>query len=230
MWMERRIFAQTAKVIALTEQGHQEVLAYGFKGPVTVIGNGADVKLFTPDSSVKKDVDVLFCGRIERRKGSRALVDLVKRLVLDNSEIKIAIVGYGDDDVYVNESLAVMQENVFLAGKVPFAEMINFYNRSKVYASTSYYEGLPGTCLEAMSMELPVVVWDFLFYRGLVEEGVTGFYIKPNDISAFSAQVQNLLARPDLAAEAGKKGRLVIQNSYGWSSLAKQVLEVFQPN
>ena len=80
-WMERKIFGLTSKVITLTEQGRQEVLAYGFKGPVTVIPNGADVKLFSPNMSVEKDVDVLFCGRIEFRKGSRAMVELCRHLI-----------------------------------------------------------------------------------------------------------------------------------------------------
>ena len=79
--MEHRIFSLTSKVITLTEQGSQEVLAYGFNGPVTVIPNGADLKLFTPNDDVEKDIDVLFCGRIEMRKGSRGMVELCRQLI-----------------------------------------------------------------------------------------------------------------------------------------------------
>lgn len=226
-WMERRIFGLTSKVITLTEQGRQEVLAYGFKGPVTVIPNGADVKLFTPDSAIEKDIDVLFCGRIEFRKGSRAMVELCRKLVEKKPDIRIAIVGYGDDDAWVNAELAIYGENVLLTGKVPFSEMIGYYNRSRVYASTSYYEGLPGTCLEAMAMQLPAVVWDFLFYRGLVVEGKTGSLAAPNDFAGMTDKILHLLANRGLATEMGKNGRALLESDYNWSKLARDVMGVF---
>ncbi len=227
-WMERKIFGLTSKVISLTEQGRHEVLAYGFKGLVTVIPNGADVKLFTPDMTIEKDIDVLFCGRIEFRKGSRAMVELCRQLIAKKPDVNICIVGYGDDDEFVKNSLAAYPQNVLMTGKVPFSEMMGYYNRSRVYASTSYYEGLPGTCLEAMAMQLPVVVWDFLFYRGLVVEGETGSLATPNDFSGMTDKVLNLLAKPQLATEMGKKGRVLLEQEYDWNKLASDVLGVFQ--
>jgi glycosyltransferase involved in cell wall biosynthesis len=227
-WMERKIFGLTSKVITLTEQGRQEVLAYGFKGPVTVIPNGADVKLFSPNMSVEKDIDVLFCGRIEFRKGSRAMVELCHHLIAKKNDLKICIVGYGDDDEWVKGALAPYPNNVLMTGKVPFSEMIAYYNRSRVYASTSYYEGLPGTCLEAMAMQLPAVVWDFLFYRGLVVEGETGVLVKPNDFSGMTEQIINLLGSPDHAVEMGRNGRALLEREYDWNKLARDVLGVFQ--
>lgn len=226
-WMERRIFNLTSKVITLTEQGRQEVLAYGFKGSVTVIPNGADVKLFTPNEAVHKDIDVLFCGRIEFRKGSRAMVELCRQMIAKKPDIRIAIVGYGDDDAWVNDALAANGHNVLLTGKVPFSEMVGYYNRSRVYASTSYYEGLPGTCLEAMAMQLPAVVWDFLFYRGLVVDGRTGSLAAPNDFSGMTDKVLGLLSNPQLAAEMGRNGRALLESDYNWGKLAQDVLSVF---
>lgn len=227
-WMERRVFAITDKVITLTEQGRQEVLAYGFKGPVTVIPNGADTKLFTPDLNVVKDIDVLFCGRIEFRKGSRPMVTVVEQLIKQKPDIKIFIVGYGDDDVWVKEKLSSYTENVVLTGKVPFSDMLNYYNRSKVYASTSYYEGLPGTCLEAMAMQLPAVVWDFLFYRDLVIENETGNLVQPNDYENMSLKILALLKNPSLAMEMGKNGRELLVNNYSWQKLSCEVLSLFK--
>lgn len=227
-WMERRIFSLTNKVITLTEQGRQEVLAYGFKGPVTVIPNGADVKLFTPDESAAKEFDVLFCGRIEFRKGSRAMVEYCRQLIARKSDVRICIVGYGDDDAWVTEALAPFAQNVVLTGKLPFSEMVGYYNRSRVYASTSYYEGLPGTCLEAMSMQLPVVVWDFLFYRGLVIEGETGSLAAPNDFTAMVDKTLALLSNAKQSAQMGRNGRALLESDYSWSKLAGDILEVFK--
>jgi glycosyltransferase involved in cell wall biosynthesis len=226
-WMEHRIFDLTREVITLTEQGRQEVLTYGFQGPVTVIPNGADVSYFTPSDTVVKDIDVLFCGRIELRKGSRAMVELCRRLVALKHDIRICIVGYGEDEGWVKEAMGLYACNVSMTGKVSFSETKSYYNRSRVYASTSYYEGLPGTCLEAMAMRLPPVVWDFLFYRGLVNEGETGLLAAPNDFSAMAAKVLELLADPQRAEEMGRNGRALLEREYNWNKLARKVLDVF---
>lgn len=228
MWMERRIFGQVDKVIALTEQGRQEVLRYGFTGPISAIPNGADVCKFQPDEAMTKDIDVLFSGRIERRKGSVPMVELCRQLVSKKPDVRICIVGYGDDDAWVASELAPLSKNVVLTGKVPFEDMVSYYNRSHVYASTSYYEGLPGTCLEAMSMQLPVVVWDFLFYRGLVIEGETGSLASPNDFTAMVDKTLALLSNAKQSAQMGRNGRALLESDYSWSKLAVDILEVFK--
>ena len=226
MGMERRILAKTTHVIALTEQGRQEVRRYDYRGPITVIPNGADTERFRSDPTVAKDIDVLFSGRIELRKGSRPMVDLCKRLVSRRADIRICIVGYGDDDEHVRRELSALGANVILAGKVPFEGMIDYYNRSRVYASTSYYEGLPGTCLEAMAMQLPAVVWNFPFYAGLVVEGQTGLLAEPNDFDAMSQKILSLLDDRALAQEIGRRGRALLESNYSWRQLARDILLV----
>ncbi|MFG6456821.1 glycosyltransferase family 4 protein [Roseateles sp. BYS96W] len=228
MWMERRIFARTSKVIALTEQGRQEVLQYGYSGPIAVIPNGADTVKFQPDASVEKDIDVLFSGRIEKRKGSVPMVALCKRLLEKRPGLRICIVGFGEDDAWVREQLAGLGDSVRMTGKVPFSEMVRYYARSHVYASTSYYEGLPGTCLEAMAMQLPAVVFDFLFYRGLVEPQQTGLVFAPNDIDAMSGGVLQLLDQPELAARMGRAGRALLEKDYAWKRLGADVQGVLE--
>ena len=228
MWIERKIFCRVGKVIALTEQGRQEVLRYGFAGPIAVIPNGADVRKFQPDEVVSKDVDVLFSGRIERRKGSVPMVELCRQLVAKKPGIRICIVGYGEDFDWVRSELSPLSANVVMTGKVPFDEMVAYYNRSRVYVSTSYYEGLPGTCLEAMSMQLPAVVWDFLFYRGLVIEGETGALAEPNDFSAMVDKTLALLSNPKQASQMGRNGRALLESDYSWEKLAGDILEVYK--
>jgi glycosyltransferase involved in cell wall biosynthesis len=223
MWMERRILAHTSKVIALTEQGRAEVMLYGFKGPIAVVPNGADTAHFFPEAGAVKDVDVLFAGRIEKRKGSRPMVELCKRLVAAKPSIRIEIIGYGDDDEWVRSQLEPLQPAVHMAGKTPFAQMNAQYNRSRVYVSTSYYEGLPGTCLEAMAAGLPAVVWDFPFYHGLVQPDRTGYLIEPNDLDAMRDKVLALIDDPH-AAQLGRAGREWLVTRYDWQILAKQIV------
>lgn len=227
LWLESRIFNQAVKIITLTEQGKQELLTYGVTKPIEIIPNGVDTSLFTQDPTVVKDYDVLFCGRIEHRKGSRAMVKVCHALIQQKSNIRILIVGYGDDDVWVKAHLAKLSENVNLTGKVSFSEMQQYYQRSKLYVSTSYYEGLPGTCLEAMAMGLPTVAWDFLFYKGLVEQGETGCLVEPNNIREMTKKILVLLDNTLAISHMQNNTRAHVERDFNWEALSKQILSVF---
>ncbi len=226
LWLESRLFKQAEKIITLTEQGRLELLTYGNKNPVEVIPNGVDTTLFTPDSSAFKDYDVLFCGRIEHRKGSRAMVEVCKTLIQKKNDIQILIVGYGDDDAWVKAQLGSCADNVLLTGKVNFSEMQNYYSRSKLYVSTSYYEGLPGTCLEAMAMGLPVIAWDFLFYAGLVEQGETGCLVEPNNTCMMSEKIIDLLGDAQAITFLQSNTRTHVENIFNWKNLSEKILLV----
>ncbi len=224
MWVERQLLARADKVIALTEQGRAEILSYGFKGPLVVVPNGADSRNFAPARGVAKTIDVLFAGRIERRKGSRGMVQLCTALLGARPGLRISIVGYGEDDEWVRRALQPLGAGIELAGKVSFGDMNGYYQRSRVYASTSYYEGLPGTCLEAMATGLPAVVWDFLFYRNLVLDGETGFTIAPDDIGAMTAKVLQLIDDPLTADRFGNNARALLNSRYDWQRLARTIV------
>jgi glycosyltransferase involved in cell wall biosynthesis len=116
-----------------------------------------------------------------------------------------------------------------LEGRVPLSEMPMFYRRSRVYASTSYYEGLPGTCLEAMATGLPAVVWDLPFYGGLVVEGCTGSLAATNDLDAFTQRVLALTDRPSHAAALGRSAAQLVRRRHDWQRLAQQVISACAP-
>lgn len=228
MWFERIIFAKADALITLTEQGRQELLRYRRDKPIDLIPNGVVAEHFTPDNTVQKDVDVLFAGRIEQRKGSRPMVAICKALVAAKPDIRISVVGYGDDMAYVTAELANLSANVTLHGKVPFDEVLHHYRRSRIYASASYYEGLPGTCLEAMAAGLPVIAWDYLFYRSVVVHQGNGILIQVNDISSFCDETIHLLSDRELQSSYGKSGILISSGKFNWKILSRNLDALFK--
>jgi glycosyltransferase involved in cell wall biosynthesis len=227
LWMELRIFKQATKIITLTEQGKQELLSYGIDKPIEVIPNGVDMSLFNINNQIEKQYDVIFSGRIEVRKGSRAVVDLCKQLIEKKPNIRILIVGYGDDESHVMAKLAPFTQNITFTGKVNFSAMQQFYQQSQLYVSTSYYEGLPGTCLEAMAMGLPVIAWKFSFYEGLIMDGENGYLVKPNDTQEMCNKILGLL--DDKMRMENMKSMAVahVNHQYNWQTLSQKVLAVF---
>lgn len=229
MAMEARIFDHASTAIALTEFGCDQIRTYGFRGPVTIIPNGVALDQFVPTGAAR-DIDVLFSGRIERLKGSRPLVEVCRRLIRNKPDISICVVGFGEEEHWAREQLRDSQANVTFTGKVPFRDMVGYYARSRLYVSTSYYEGLPGTCLEAMALQLPAIVWDLPFYRRLVIDGETGVLVPANDCEGMANQIVNLLRHQELAATMGRKARALLESQYNWKKLANDVLAALSEN
>jgi glycosyltransferase involved in cell wall biosynthesis len=221
-WLERRIFRNASRIIALTEQGRAELAHYDLTTPIVIEPNGVDTAVFTP-RPVPKRYDVLFAGRIEQRKGSRPMVALCRELVERDPAIQIAIVGHGDDELYVRDGLKALERNVEFLGKIAFENMPDLYAKTRLYASTSYYEGLPGTCLEAMASGVVPVVWDLMFYDGLVE-GNSGVRVPCEDVDAFAQQVLKLLGDDEAREAMGKEGVAVVRTRYGWDTLADRIV------
>ncbi|MDP3609283.1 MAG: glycosyltransferase family 4 protein [Methylophilus sp.] len=228
IYLERIIFKRAKHIITLTAQGEQELRRYQVSAPVSIVPNGVDIQAFTHAMATNKTVDVLFCGRIEVRKGSRPMVDVCKALVQYKPDIQILIVGYGDDDPYVKGQLEDYAANITLAGKVKFTDMPDIYAKSRVYVSTSYYEGLPGTCLEAMATGLPAVVWDFPFYEALVVQHQTGLRVTPNDTSEMVIGIAQQLLKLKENDMLSKTVRQHVEHYYNWKNLAKQLLHILR--
>ncbi len=196
--MELIIFRNAQKIIALTEQGKDEI---------------------------KKEFDIIFSGRIEKRKGSASLINICKHLISRKPDIAICILGYGDDYKEVVESLAPYNgKNILFTGQIPFDQVKSYYNKSKIYVSTSYYEGLPGTCIEAMCMELPAIVWDISYYAGLVIKNETGLYAPVNDISQMADNILALLSDDPLRIKMGENARETIKNEFNWEDISRKLI------
>lgn len=226
--IEKLIFTNALKIICLTPQVKEELKAYNIKADkIEICPNGVDCTFFKT-KEMEKDIDLLFIGRLESIKGSKSLIRLCKLLVKNKSDIKICIVGYGDDFDIIRETLQeeVKRGSILLTGKVSFSETRQYYERSKIYVSTSYYEGLPGTCLEAMSMKLPVIVWDMPFYSGLVENGKSGFLIPVDNYSLMKEKILFVLNAKRGKQNMGKYARQKVFREYSWNNLAPQLLKI----
>ena len=71
---------------------------------------------------------------------------------------------------------------------------------------------------------LPAVVWDLLFYRGLVLDGRTGMLIPVNHPEALVRGVIGLLGDPVRTREMGQHAQALVQARYDWRRLSGQVL------
>jgi alpha-maltose-1-phosphate synthase len=257
-WMERTAILDADAVIAVSNGTKEDILrAYPEIKPerIHVIYNGIDLKEYQKTSEtsalVKYGVDptvpyVLFVGRITRQKGVTHLVEAIPHLPKGTQVVLCA----GAPDT--PEIAAEMREKVEQVSKinsrvvwiekmVTKPEAIQLYSNAAVFCCPSVYEPFGIINLEAMACHAPVVASATGGILEVVLDGVTGYLVPfeqdplttfPSNPEKFSrdlaGKISELLADPEKAKLFGEAGRKRVEETFAWSAIAKQTIDLYR--
>lgn len=119
-----------------------------------------------------------------------------------------------------------LQDKLILAGFRPDVPAV--MQRLDVLAMTSHYEGMPNVVMEAMAAARPVVATRVGGVPDLIEQGVNGFIVSPNDPDQFAEAVAKLLSRPEQAKMMGAAGRRIVDQKFSCPALSQQLQNLYQ--
>lgn len=128
------------------------------------------------------DYDIIYLGRLTYQKDPIRLIDIIKKLIVKNPNVKVAIVGDGElyDTVKSKIKSLNLEKNIKLYGFI-----INPYkilNSSKIMLMTSIYEGTPMCALEAIACGIPIVSTPTDGLKEIVIDGKTGYLSDDDEV------------------------------------------------
>lgn len=177
----------------------------------------------TAETNVPEDIMVeagkyiLFVGRLVPEKG---IHDLINAFTVANlTDTKLLIVGSVDfEDKYSKQLKQNSSDEVIFAGRRTGQDLISIYRGAKLFVLPSYHEGLPIVALEALSMDVPILLSNIPPHMdiGLPSNN----YFELGNIEALAKQL-NLEPQKIV-------GKKAILEKYDWSRIAartKQLLE-----
>jgi glycosyltransferase involved in cell wall biosynthesis len=124
----------------------------------------------------ERDIDVLWLTNIRPHKHADLLLDLARRMPQVTFHMVGGPVGGHEQHFDVIERAARALPNVRFNGFVPYHETAPFYERARLFVSTSEMEGFPNSFLQAWARGTPVVSYfdpDRLIARNGLGEAVT---------------------------------------------------------
>ncbi|MCH8235599.1 MAG: glycosyltransferase family 4 protein [Chloroflexi bacterium] len=205
-----------------------------FPGDYEVIPNGIDFERFaTPVSRLEEFDDgrlnIVFVGRLEKRKGLRYLLAAYAELKWDYPDLRLIVVGPGESDA---GSLRVMSErsltDVVFAGRVSDEMLPAYYHAADIFCSPATGgESFGIVLLEAMAAGVPIVASDIEGYRDVVTHGVDGLLARPRDDMALAGALRTLIEDRTLRTQMGAAGRRNAQK-YRWPAVASRVLDFYK--
>jgi phosphatidylinositol alpha-mannosyltransferase len=203
-------------------------------GYYTIIPNGIDLDHFSPNVSPIDEfcdgkVNVLFVGRLEKRKGVNYLLKAYKRVKQEIPNSRLIIVGPGTRlrGKYEKQVKRSGLRDVVFVGHVSYDELPRYYRTADIFcAPATGRESFGIILLEAMAMGKPIVASNIEGYASLLTHGVEGLLVPPKHKEMLAQTLINLMANESLRREMGAKGRVKAAD-YSWEHIAPRVLDYY---
>lgn len=176
-------------------------------GRIAVIPNGVNTHEFAPAPHPVEAAVIGCTARLHRKNGHRTLLDAFAAIRPAVPEAHLLLVGDGPD----RKSLERVVASRGWAGAVTFAgeqmDVRPWLHRMAVYVQPSISEGMSNSILEAMACGLPVAATRVGGTPEVVQDGVCGLLVPPNDPPALATALVTLLTDPARRAGMGAAGR-----------------------
>lgn len=199
-----------------------------------VISGGVDADKFSPDGEVVEgERPVLYVGRLMPHKGVDDLVEALPE------GMRLELIGqpYHEEFVADLRRLAAGKE-VRFRHDCDDAALVAAYRRALCVVLPSVYrtrygdetrvpELLGQTLLEGMACGAPAICTDVASMPEVVEDGVTGFIVPPNDPRALREKLLWLRDNPARRREMGEAARRRVLEKFTWPSVVRNCLEIY---
>ena len=210
-----------------------EFISRHFPGDYEIIPNGIQVDAFAgakPFEHLKSDgmINLLFLGRLEKRKGLKYLLGAFSRLKWDLPNLRLLVAGGGKPDA---DSLRIISErnlqDVVFLGRVSDEDKFRYYKTADIYcAPATGRESFGIVLLEAMAAGAPIVASGIEGYSSVVTHGRDGLLVPPKDEDALADTIGALLKDAALRRRLSTAGTMNVQE-YRWERVAWRVMDCY---
>lgn len=250
-WMEEEVIMRSQQLIAPSRVCAEGVAAYlGIDpGTIAIIPHGISI----PDEASARQrttgptptLRVLFVGRLERRKGVQTLIQAIPRVLDRMPGVSFSIIGADsyagaaelarDGDARTSFKQRLLLElphrywsNVHFLGLCEEPVRERALSWCDLFVAPSLYESFGFIYLEAMAHAKPVIGCRVGGVPEVVDDGVTGLLVPPEDPEALAAAILRLLADPDLRQRMGAEGRRTVQSRFSVSQMIDRNLALYE--
>ncbi|HXH07208.1 MAG TPA: glycosyltransferase family 4 protein, partial [Vicinamibacterales bacterium] len=206
-----------------------------------VISGGVDTDRFRPceprpdgAGACGRGEAVLFAGRILPHKGLDDLVDALP------PDLPLEIAGPAPDAGYLAQLRArAAGRRVRFLGVLPDEALVAAYRRALCVVLPSVHRDREGrdtrvpellgqVLLESLACGTPVIATAVASLPEIVDDGVTGFLVPPNDPAALRDRLERYRADRALVERMGAAGRAAMLERFRWDDVVERCLEIYR--
>jgi phosphatidylinositol alpha-mannosyltransferase len=223
----RRVFNRLSARIAVSEAAAWTGRRW-FGGDYTIIPNGVDVDAAPQaQSHGGKELQILFVGRPEERKGLPILLTAFGALV-EHVPSRLTVIGAEREDVMRYLTDPELAASINVRGRVSGEDLWTALHEADVLCAPSLSGESFGMVLtEAFAAGTPVIASGIAGYSDVVTDGVDGLLVPPADPQRLAEELQRIHHEPERLRAMGEAARESAKR-YAWPRIADQVTEVYE--
>ncbi len=227
-------------VVITTGEQIRQTLIKGYhlsEDHVFSIPTGVDTDRFfprSPDFKLKKELGlaegalvITLAAVLRAQKRHELVVAAAPAILKKYPQARFLFVGEGPRRNLIEEELRQHQMAPFFLMTGHRDDIPEILSITDIGLITSQAEGVPQFLLQAMAMAKPMVATQVGGIPGIIESGINGLLISPEDPEGLAAAVIRLLDDKTDAARMGQQARELIAGKYTAAQMAEQVYEVY---
>lgn len=185
-----------------------------------------------------KNINILFVGRLERRKGIHILLEVIPEILQKYRNVTFTFVG---DDTVPDENgelykLSFLKKHsnsdfinrVEFRGKVDEDELDICYKNCDIFVSPSLYESFGIVFIEAMSYGKPVIGGKAGGMQEIIDDGETGFLVEPDNACELSDKLRILIEDSKLRVAFGENAYKKYNSIFKTDVMCKESLDFYR--
>jgi 1,2-diacylglycerol 3-alpha-glucosyltransferase len=227
LWRYARWFARQCRVVVTPSEAVCDIVRARTGCDPQVIGNGVDLERFMPSPAFpgegealceKYGLDpalptILHVGRIDVDKQ----VDVVVRalaLAMRSVDAQLLVIGDGRQRMAVQQltdELGIGEMSRFPGFVSAEGDLPGLYRLASAFITASEIETQGIVVLEAAATGLPIIAVRAGAIPEAVSDGVNGYLVAPEDVTAMAERLVTLLRDPKGAIRMGRAGRAIAE-------------------
>ena len=167
-------------------------------------------------------------GRLTWQKGFTHLIEAMPEILAVHPETHLVLAGDGE----LGEDLQRQAADCGVAGRCHFLgfrdDVPGIMAALDIFVLPSLAEGMPMVLLEAMAAGVPVIATHIPGVVDLIENGVDGLLVPPQDAEVLSRAAGRLLADRRVAQQLAAMGRDKVRRRYGVRRMVEQTERLYE--
>jgi glycosyltransferase involved in cell wall biosynthesis len=227
------LFRAAALVVTISDWNRRHMAArYGLDAArIHIVRCGIDLERFACTARAPgcggDAFRLLNVGRLVPMKGQDVLLKACARAIADGVPLRLAIIGGGPLEADLRRLAGELgiQGRVEFLGVQPASAVAEHLRQADLFVLSSRSEGLPVACIEAMASGTPLIASRVQGVPELVEHGVNGLLVEPEDIAALGEAIVWAHRHPERLDAMRRAGRATVEERFERASCTQALVD-----
>jgi glycosyltransferase involved in cell wall biosynthesis len=225
--IDKAIFARADALAAVSQHTanvNQEI--FKLKTNIKVLYNSIEVTAKTEQK--RTDNFVLFTGTLVKKKGVFSLMQAWNIVAKKHPDVRLVMLGKGNIENLKKLLDPEIVNTVEFMGHLPKFQLMKLLETATLSIFPSYTEAFSLAILESMSTGCPTIYSVRSSGIEVIDDGVNGFLIDPDNIEQIAEKIDLLINDEHLRTRIGIAGREVILNKFEIRDSVKKHIAFYQ--